>query len=312
MTLDQVQAFLVLCEELHFGRTADRLYRSQPRVSRLIKSLEGEIGGALFERTSRQVKLTSLGAQLESRLRPAYDELLSATADATRSARSVTGALRVGLPSTVQGEALFAIIDAFLRSHPGCEVTVAEIDNWWPYTALRAGEVDVLCSWLALDEADLTAGPVIDRRNRVLAVSSRHRLATRESVSIEELAHERVNRVRDDYPSALLEAILPARTPSGKPIPRSPRMLTSTAESITAVARGQVVHLTVESEARFAAHPDIVLVPVSDAPPIPIGLIWVSDRSDALLRTFVETAATVGAGRSRRHGQDADRGRRES
>lgn len=115
-----------------------------------------------------------------------------------------------------------------------------------------------------------------------------------------DLAHERVNRVRSDYPVALLEAILPARTPSGKPIPRRRRTLTSTAESITAVARGQVVHLTVESEARFAANSDIVLLPVSDAPPIPIGLVWVTDRENPLMRAFVDTAATIGATRSRR------------
>jgi DNA-binding transcriptional LysR family regulator len=70
MDLDQVQAFLTLSEELHFGRTADRMYRSQPRISRMIASLETEIGATLFERTNRRVSLTPLGVQLEARLRP--------------------------------------------------------------------------------------------------------------------------------------------------------------------------------------------------------------------------------------------------
>ena len=52
MTVAQAQAFLVLAEELHFGRTAERLLLSQARVSRLIASLEMEVGGRLFERTS--------------------------------------------------------------------------------------------------------------------------------------------------------------------------------------------------------------------------------------------------------------------
>jgi DNA-binding transcriptional LysR family regulator len=300
VTLEQVQAFLVLCEELHFGRAADRLYRSQPRVSRLIKSLETEIGGALFERTSRRVNLSALGAQLEARLRPAYGELLSAAADAARTARSVTGLLRIGLPSTVDGDLLFDTIDVFVDSHPACDVTVTEIDNWWPYTALRAGELDLICGWLAVEEPDLSTSPEIDRRKRVLAVSSRHRLAERESVSIEELADERVNRVREDYPRALLEAVLPTRTPSGRPIARSDRTVSSTAQSITEVARGRVVHLTVESQARFAGHPDIVLLPVIDAPPIPIGLIWVTDRANVLVRAFVDAASGIAADRLNR------------
>ncbi len=75
--LDQIQAFLVLCEELHFGRTAERLYRSQPRISRLIASLESEIGATLFERTNRRVSLTPIGSELEVQWRPAYVELLA-------------------------------------------------------------------------------------------------------------------------------------------------------------------------------------------------------------------------------------------
>jgi len=67
MTLAQAEAFLVLCDELHFGRTAERLFLSQARVSRLIASLEAEVGGALFERTSRRVRITPLGEQLRAR-----------------------------------------------------------------------------------------------------------------------------------------------------------------------------------------------------------------------------------------------------
>lgn len=52
MDLPELEAFLVLCQELHFGRTAERLQVSQPRVSRLIAMLESTIGCVLFERTS--------------------------------------------------------------------------------------------------------------------------------------------------------------------------------------------------------------------------------------------------------------------
>ena len=48
---------------------------------------------------------------------------------------------------------------------------------WEPYAALRRGEIDVLVNWLAVDEPDLTAGVVIEHRDRVLAVGRGHRLA---------------------------------------------------------------------------------------------------------------------------------------
>lgn len=60
VNLDQVRAFLALTEELNFSRTAERILVSQSRVSRLIASLEAEIGASLFERTSRRVRLTPL------------------------------------------------------------------------------------------------------------------------------------------------------------------------------------------------------------------------------------------------------------
>ncbi|MGW8882036.1 LysR family transcriptional regulator, partial [Streptomyces mirabilis] len=69
MELRDIEIFLTLAEELHFGRTAARLHVSPARVSQAIKKQERRIGGALFDRTSHHVRLTPLGRQL-------YDDLL--------------------------------------------------------------------------------------------------------------------------------------------------------------------------------------------------------------------------------------------
>jgi DNA-binding transcriptional LysR family regulator len=90
MDTAEIEVFLVLAEELHFGRTAERLRLPQPRVSRLVAALERRAGGALFERTSRRVRLTPLGQQLASRLRPAYAQLTAALDEARAAARSGT------------------------------------------------------------------------------------------------------------------------------------------------------------------------------------------------------------------------------
>lgn len=59
----EIEAFLVLAEELHFGRAGERLYVSQSRVSQLLRALERRVGAQLVERTSRRVRLTPLGAR---------------------------------------------------------------------------------------------------------------------------------------------------------------------------------------------------------------------------------------------------------
>ena len=93
MDTAEIEVFLVLAEELHFGRTAERLRLPQPRVSRLVAALERRAGGALFERTSRRVRLTPLGQQLASQLRPAYAQLTAEGANRYVASPSVKATL---------------------------------------------------------------------------------------------------------------------------------------------------------------------------------------------------------------------------
>ena len=103
----ELECFLVLGEELHFGRTAERLYLSQSRVSQLLRSLESRIGARLVERTSRRVRLTPLGASLRDELAPAYTALLDAVEAARARARGVDGVLRIGFVGSRLNETMF-------------------------------------------------------------------------------------------------------------------------------------------------------------------------------------------------------------
>ncbi|MBR7838389.1 LysR family transcriptional regulator [Actinospica durhamensis] len=67
-----IEIFLALAEELHFGRTAGQLHVSPARVSQAIKKQERAIGAELFARTSRNVRLTLAGEQLRADLIPVY------------------------------------------------------------------------------------------------------------------------------------------------------------------------------------------------------------------------------------------------
>ena len=170
MDADEIEAFLTLAEELHFTHTADRLHLAQPRVSRLIASLERRIGGALFERTSRRVTLTPLGASLRDQAGPAYAALRQALADAAASARGTSGTLRIGCTPTSGGPAVSQLAEEFSARHPDCELSLRTVDLLNPYTELRNGGIDVLVNWQAVDEPDLVAGPVLEYRDRVLAM----------------------------------------------------------------------------------------------------------------------------------------------
>lgn len=292
MDIDQVQAFLILSEELHFRRTAERMYRSQPRISRLIASLEAEIGATLFERTNRRVSLTPLGAQLEARLRPAYTELLAARDAAARAARDTAGRLRVAFTSTTEGPGLTRLVDAFTTSHPECEVAPVEVPLLDPYGPLHRDQADVLYNWLVGEEPGLTVGPVLDWQQRVLAVARDDPLARLDAISADQLAQRAFVRVPDSFPRAILDAFYPPCTPSGHPIPRT-HLVRTHLEALALVARGLVVHPTVSSMAAKLARDDIVLVPISDLPPLPLGLTWPTARENGRIRALARVAAAL-------------------
>ena len=97
--------------------------------SRLIASLEREIGGTLFDRTSRRVRLTPLGTRFRDQLRPGYAQLQAALAAARSEASRASGTLRVGITVTTGGEAVTRLVAAFQDAQPGCEAACAGHDH---------------------------------------------------------------------------------------------------------------------------------------------------------------------------------------
>lgn len=290
MDTADIEVFLTLAEELHFGRTAERLHLAQPRVSRVIAALEIHAGGKLFERTSRKVRLTPLGIRLRDRIQPAYSQLQAAFEDARLAAREAAGELRIGFTPTTHGEALTRVAAAFEAGHHGCRAVLQEVQILDPYAGLRHGDVDVLVNWLALDEPDLTAGPAIDSRDRVVAVSASHPLAKRRSVHAEELAEYDNAGFFASLPTALMDAIIPPRTPSGRPVRRTDLPShASIYQMLENVARGQGIHPTMAGVVVFRRD-DIVLVPIVGLPPLPLGLIWCTAHENARILALADTA----------------------
>lgn len=288
MNADEIEVFLALADELHFTRTAQRLHLPQPRVSKLIASLERQVGGALFMRTSRRVTLTPLGARLRDQAGPHYAGLQSALDDARDYARGIDGVLRVGYTITVGGPSLSRLVEEFCARHPGCEVILHQLETWAPYGDLRQGHVDVMLNWQAADEPHFVTGPVIEYRERVLAVSRRHRLAGRQSVSVEDLGDEETEELPGSYPAALADAISPRFTPSGRQI-RHTHHSHSPEDVISLIARGRIVHPTMAGVSLFLRD-DIRLITIRDMPLMPLGLIWRAADENARIRALAAAA----------------------
>jgi DNA-binding transcriptional LysR family regulator len=290
--LRDIEIFLTLAEELHFGRTAERLHVSQARVSQSIKKQERRVGSPLFERTSRKVMLTPLGAQLRQDLRTGYDAIQGGLAKATAVGHGVRGTLRLGVTAAMVHE-IGDILDLFRVNIPGCEVEIRETYFSDPFGPLRTGAVDIAVVWLPVREPDLTTGPVLLNEPLVLAVSSGHALAANEKVTMEDLGDHKVVQSARPIPAYWEEAIHPQITPSGRPIVRGP-LVTSWEEVIAAVVTEQAVSCCGAHAIKHHQRQGIVYRTIDDAPNVRWGLIWRGAAETPLIRAFAQAARDIG------------------
>jgi DNA-binding transcriptional LysR family regulator len=289
--LRHLRAFLVVAEELHFGRAADRLRVSQSRISQLVRTLETIVGEQLFERSSRRVALTAAGERLRSRVQPAYSELQRAVDDLREAGEGISGELRLGiLLGTSGGPRLAEIISAFERRHPASRVLIRDLEWGDPLGPLRREELDMTAIRFPIRQPDLTVGPVLTTDERALAVADGHPLAQRRFVTVEDLADYTL-AFASSVPPELTDAFTPRTTPSGRPIPMLD--VASPSHAMTLVARGEIVHATVASLRDFFPYPGVTLVPISDLPPSSAGLVWRTSGETAAIRAFARAARDV-------------------
>ncbi|WP_328653560.1 LysR family transcriptional regulator [Micromonospora sp. NBC_00330] len=286
--LRDIEIFLTLAEELHFGRTAERLHVSQARVSQSIKQQERRIGGALFERTSRSVRLTPLGERLRDRLDAGYREIMAGIDEAAAAARGQVGTLTIGTFDTHHRQ-IAAVLDLFRQRHPRCELRMREILPSDPFGGLRAGRIDIGLLWLPVREPDLTVGPELYTERLVLAVAPTHPLAGRDRVEMEDLGDHPVVDLEGPVPDYVWQAHTPAMTPSGRPIRRGTTAATLE-EALTVIGTGSVVSPVGSYAAASRQRRDLAFVPITDGPILRYAPVWRSAAETTLIRTFVHAA----------------------
>ena len=281
-----IEIFLTVAEELHFGHTAERLHVSTARVSQTIKKLERRIGAPLFERTSRQVALTPIGRRLDDDLRPAYQQIREGIDRAIAVSRGVEGVLRVGFIGTAVGQFLHQAGENFHARHPACQVQIQEARYSDFLELLRAGEIDIMLVPVPVKEPDLASSPVLFREPSVLAVSARHPLARRATVCLEDLAADKVLRPRS-LPDYMDESLVPRQTPSGKPIERGADFST-VQEMLSLIGAGKGIFPVPAHARRYDTRPDITYIPIRDGLSRERRLVWRATAETNRVRAFTQ------------------------
>ncbi|QFQ95245.1 LysR family transcriptional regulator [Streptomyces phaeolivaceus] len=190
LPVQQVHAFVVLAEELHFGRAAARLGIAQPPLSQQIRRLEDKVGFALFSRGPGRVALTPAGRELLPAARQALGGLADGLAAARDAGSGRAGRLRIGFAASLALTLLPGLLRTFRERFPAVELDIQEMTTTPQLAALREGTIDIgLLREPPADDTELGFSTVLTEPF-VAVLPSAHPLAARRVVRVAQLADQ--------------------------------------------------------------------------------------------------------------------------
>jgi DNA-binding transcriptional LysR family regulator len=290
MDLRDIEYFAVVAQHGHVGRAAEALGLGQPALSMSLRRLEKSAQAKLVKRTPKGVELTAVGVALlshVSRLRLARDDLAREVADL---AHGRAGRLRIGASPANAEAFLPEACSTLLMEAPRVTLNVVVLDNDALLPALRKGDLDIAVTHTQqFPQPDLTQ-ELFREDEFVVYCASRHRLAKRKSVTLDDLTQERwASTAANTYaPWGSLHRSFRER---GLPAPRTALVSNSVILRLRAVAGSDLVGVSVKRNVHAAATQlRLKILPVK-------GLDWVRPvaiayRKDAYLspaaRRFIE------------------------
>jgi DNA-binding transcriptional LysR family regulator len=183
----ELRYFAVLCEELHFGRAAERLHISQSPLSQAIAQLERKLGTRLLDRSSRHVQLTPAGKVLLHHARRLLRDADDAVGATRRAGSGETGTLRLAVEPVSREAVLPGLRHALDERLPGLTVDVVELAGDDVADAVVRGAADAGLMLVPPSRDDIAAVPL--RRDSAVAMMLRgHLLSGRGRVTVDDLA----------------------------------------------------------------------------------------------------------------------------
>jgi DNA-binding transcriptional LysR family regulator len=281
--------FVAVAEELHFTRAAERLFISQPALSKQIRTLEQALGAPLFERGGREVHLTPAGDALLPRARLVLAEWDAAENAVEQAKEAQQAILAVGMSTSPgRGGLLPAIRSRFSLRHPAAEIILRQF-NWGDPTAgLADGSSDVAFVWLPLPLPERFRWLVVAEEPTMVALPETHRLAHVALVGFEDLLDEpflalpaSAGPLRDHW-LALDHRHGRAATIAAE--------IASADETYEALVDGRGVCLLASGNVSSVERGGVVTRPVSGIPPCQLALAWRKDHDHPLVRYYAECA----------------------
>ncbi|MEU1289224.1 LysR family transcriptional regulator [Kitasatospora sp. NPDC005856] len=278
--------FVTTAEELNFTRASERLFISQPGLSKQIRRLEEQLRTQLFHRDRRVVTLTAAGEALlpgARELLRLWDEAQRTVSDAMANKGAV---LVVGLSTSVGRGLLQRVRERFTERRPNWRLQLRQI-NWEDPTAgLADSEVDVSLVWLPIPNQDAFAIRPVASEPRHVVLREDHPLADRTEVAFEELLDEPFLALPAN--AGPLRDYWLALESRDERLPRIGAVVANAEETLAAIEEGSGITLMAAGNAAIYRRPGIRSVPVTGLALSLLAVAWRTDDHRTSVRDFVE------------------------
>ncbi|HWC79156.1 MAG TPA: LysR family transcriptional regulator [Pseudonocardiaceae bacterium] len=279
----QLRYFLVVAEELHFGRAAERLGMAQPPLSRAIRELERQLDVRLLERTTRQVSLTPAGRTLLRDARTALDAVTAAAQRAQHAGRTAPN-LRLAFKADYDAGLLPTILTEYSGEPAALPVDLQMGGRGEQVLALREGRADVALLPTPFDERGLDMEPLLSEP-RIVALAADDPLAAHADLSLADLA---ARRLPDGFPADQVDA-----TDRSADKPRRTGM--DLTQIFSLIELGDTVMFLPISVTRRYPRPTIAYRTVRDLEPGTLAIAWPQECRSPAVAAFVRAALSVAA-----------------
>lgn len=262
MELRHLRCFLAVAEELHFARAAERLHIEQSPLSRTIKELEYDLSAQLFERTTRNTRLTWAGRVFLEDVRRIFAAVDQAKTNVTTAATGYHGTLRIALSDTFAPSRLAVLLARCRVEEPDVKIRLFEMPVSEQIKGLRSDLYDAGFAQTAEVGEGIIAEPVWTDP-LVVAIPARHPLLTHKRVPLEALLQFPLVLCQPETCEGSTRQIERALTTADIK-PQVAEYVVTRDLLLTLVAAGYGVGLTSSSQVDACRHPDVVVRPLAE------------------------------------------------
>jgi len=212
--LRHLQSFLILAKELHFRNAAEKLYISQPGLSKQIQQLEGHLGVTLLERDRRNVRLTNSGVYLKKQV--AYlNGFLSHTFNHLKNLdKGEEGEIKIGFVGSAMQQVIPELIKKCNKDYPALHFVLDEMSNQAQIEAIEKYQIDLGFVRLNTVPSSVELKPIF-KENFTLVLPKGHPINTANFESIQQFKEEPFILFSSDYSSTYYNNIMSIFTDAG-------------------------------------------------------------------------------------------------